>query len=197
MTKILCDVVPLSLFNKIKNIIESETFPWYYVPTTAYTGDLSSSVETLHNGSFHHTIHDNNALYECLEDYLLCAMDASEIKLNTLHRIRIGMIPVSARNTINPPHVDYPFPHSVALLYLNNADGNTFLYNEKYDTESKKDILTYYQEDLNSNVTVMTSVTPQENKLVLFDGLHYHSSSAPVTTKRRITVNYVFEGENI
>ena len=198
MIKTFSNIVPMALFNKVKEDVESEHFPWYYVPTTAYTGDLSESVSTLHNGSFQHTVFNgvnNSDISDRLEDYLICALDACGLKLKKLYRIRVGMITVSNKNHVNPPHVDFPFPHKVGILYLTNSDGNTFIYNEKYDPSSNMDILKYYQKKLNSTVTVMGSVKPKENKFVMFDGHHYHSSSTPVKTKRRITINYVFEGE--
>ena len=42
----------------------------------------------------------------------------------------------------------------------------------------------------NEQKETITTFTPEENKLVLFDGLLYHSSSSPTTTDRRIVVNF-------
>lgn len=190
------EAVPRSLFGKAKNFLESENFPWYYVGATAYTGKNAKSVETLYNGSFYHIAYDhkkNSQVSDVLEHCLLCCLDNLNIKMNNLIRIRIGMIPVCPYNFQNPPHVDFTFPHKVGLLYMNDSDGDTVIYNEKHDLDPLNDSLRYLQNTLKYNLTVKEKITPQENKFVLFDGSHYHSSSTPTTVKRRIAVNYVFD----
>lgn len=185
-----------SLFTKIKNIVEADSFPWYYANTTAYNNN--DRYGTLYNGSFGHIALNNgkknSEVADALEDYFLCMTDTMGIKVNFMHRIRIGMIPVCPIYNVNPPHIDFPFPHKVGLLYLNESDGDTVIYNEKYDSQYGSEIY-YYDEILKKNLTVRESITPEENKLAIFDGLCYHSSSTPVWTKRRIVVNYVFDGD--
>lgn len=204
MILVKSDAVPVSLFLRIKRSVESETFPWFYTPTTAYTA-AETSVENLYNGSFGHIALDNgrkNSEYsDILEAALLTALDGFGIELKTLHRIRVGFIPVCPVQTINPPHVDMVKPHKVGLLYLDDSDGDTIIYNEKYDPlvgggplyNDHRDILWYYEKDLGGQVSVMQKISPEKNKMIVFDGYHYHSSSSPTKTKRRIAVNYVFD----
>lgn len=188
----VCD----GLFEKAKGQIFGDNFPWYYVAATAYTNNVDQH-ETLYNGSFYHLAMNNgiknSEIANTLEDCLLVAADKVSIAVRKLHRIRIGMITVSNDNHINPPHVDMQFPHKVGLLYLNDSDGPTYLYNEKYDVKSNCDSSYYYTEHLKKKVTVKRQFLPVENKMIFFDGFTYHSSSTPAETKRRITVNYVFE----
>lgn len=187
------EAVPDQLFRKIKGIIEGDSFPWFYASTSAYDGN--KELETLHNGSFGHIAYNGGKITpisDLLEAALLVALDKFSMQLNTLKRIRVGYIPIAAKDTINPPHVDILTPHKVALLYLNNSDGDTLLYNEHYSSGGQLSSSDYYQYTLGGHVTVDTAVTPVENKMIIFDGLQYHSSSAPIKTKRRIAVNYVF-----
>jgi hypothetical protein len=192
----LYNAVCSGLFEKTKNQIFGDSFPWYYVAATAYTKDLEHH-ETLHNGSFYHLAMNNgiknSEIANTLEDCLLVAADKVSITVKKIHRIRIGMNVISDSNHINPPHVDMDFPHKVGLLYLNDSDGNTILYNEKYDINSNYDSSYYYIDYLKKKVTAKKQFVPVENKMIFFDGLTYHSSSTPAETKRRITVNYVFE----
>jgi hypothetical protein len=182
-------------------MIESEHFPWYYVANTAYTAN-DEQFDELYNGSFAHiAFNDGKKNSECsdlLEACLLSILDNMNIKLSKLHRIRIGYLPVSPVHTINPPHIDFIPKHKVGLLYLNDSDGDTYIYNEKYDDSTgsmyndHRDSIWYYEKVLNKTVTVKEQSTPVANKFVTFNGHHYHSSSSPVKTKRRITVNYVY-----
>lgn len=204
MILVKSDAVPVSLFSRILNTVESESFPWFYVKNTAYTpGD--TQIENLHNGSFSHIAFDNgrkNSEYsDILEAALLVGLDNLGLTLKRLHRIRIGLIPICSVNNVNPPHVDRVNRHNVALWYLNDSDGDTILYNEKYDPwahggalhNDYRDVLWYYENVLKGSVSVMQKISPEKNKMIVFDGLTFHSSSTPTKTKRRIAVNYVFD----
>lgn len=190
------NAVPSSILKKAKTMIESENFSWFYTCNTAYT-NKEETFGNMYNSGFGHIAYLNNRKNsesaDVLEDCLLFILDGMNKELEKIHRIRIGLIPVNGINSINPPHVDVPHNHSVGLLYLNDSDGDTIIYNEKFDPYDTYDVASYYTDYLKSNVTEMHRVTPEENKFVLFNGLHYHSSSTPVKTKRRIVVNYVFE----
>jgi hypothetical protein len=202
--KTLHDAVSPTLFSKVKSVIESEQFPWYYVATTAYT-DKDKQYDELYNGSFAHVaFRDGKKNSECsdmLEAALYTILDKMNIKLQQLHRIRIGYLPVSPVHTINPPHIDVTYRHKVGLLYLNDADGDTYIYNEKYDPSytmynDQRDSIVFYEKELNKTVTVMEQSAPQANKFITFDGLHFHSSSTPTKTKRRLAVNYVYSSDD-
>lgn len=80
------------------------------------------------------------------------------------------------------PHVDHLFPHLTLLYYINDADGETILYNEKF------------VEGVSPVLTEMTRVSPKAGRAVLFDGLHYHSPNVPSTNYRAV-INYTFIGE--
>lgn len=193
----ICDAVPRSLFLKARDHIFSDNFPWYYVAATAYTDDVEK-YETAYNGSFYHLAMNNGMINSeighILESCFMVAMDKTGISFNKLRRIRIGLIPICPINNVNPPHIDMESPHRVALWYLNESDGDTVLYNERYDLNyEKRNCGSYYREVLNQNVTINRHFQPEENKMIVFDGLTYHSSSTPKETKRRIAVNYVFD----
>lgn len=194
------NAIPRSLLNKVKTFVESDTFPWFYQSKTAYATD-DSSLETLYNGSFSHiAIADgrkNSEIAHTLEDSLMYVLDSMGKTVSRLHRARIGLLPISPVTSINPPHVDVPFNHTVGLLYLNDSDGDTIIYNERYNPYMTHDVQSYYQQELNGQVTEMHRSTPKENKILIFDGMHYHSSSTPTLTKRRIAVNFVFEAEDL
>lgn len=80
------------------------------------------------------------------------------------------------------PHVDHLYPHLTLLYYINDADGETILYNEKF-VEGESPVL-----------TEMARVAPKAGRAVLFDGLHYHSPNVP-STKYRAVINYTFIGD--
>ena len=65
------------------------------------------------------------------------------------------------------------FPHTVIIYYVNDSDGDTFLFN--------------------SNGTEMTRVEPKKGRFLIFDGQIYHAGSFPIHHLDRIVINYNIE----
>jgi hypothetical protein len=193
--KILHDAVPYSLFHRLKTFIEDESFSWYYCKATAYGSD---AISNLYSGSFSHTAFShqhgkNSSFSDFSESCLYTILDKMEVKIKKLIRIRVGFIPISGEYYIHSPHVDFTIPHKVGILYMNDSDGDTILYNEKYDPNHLEGSFSYYQKVLKEKVSISERSTPKENKFIMFDGASYHSSSTPIKTKKRISINYTFE----
>ena len=90
-------------------------------------------------------------------------------KTYNIIRLRWGMTTTINKMHKHTPHIDMQIPHKVILFYLNDCDGDTYFY----DKEHK----------------IIDSVTPKENRAVLFDGSILHSSSKPIEFPRRIVLN--------
>lgn len=99
-----------------------------------------------------------------------------------IHRVRGGLSTIHSDGGIHFPHVDFPFPHYTFLYYVNDSDGDTILFNEKFDIN--KDV--YDQHD---DFTIFKSFTPKRGKAILFNGLTYHSSSNPQHHESRVVIN--------
>lgn len=182
------NVLSTSVFKKIQNEVFGNNFPWYYT-STAYV----SNSESMHDYSFSHIALDDGKklsfISDILETAILSALDKTNQSVNTIYRIRLGMTTINAPH-INGPHVDHKFPHMTGLLYLNDADSPTILYNEFYDPTSALESDAYYKDVLNNNVTVKETNIPKENSMIWFNGFNYHSSSLPTTTPRRVVLNF-------
>jgi len=187
------NAVPELLFRRLQSEMMSFSPEWHYMDSTAYRTHPDSN-----DASFTHTVlfdgQKTSDLLFLYESALLAGLSKTDIKPENLIRLRCGMFVKSDKNYIHPPHVDYEIPHKVALLYLNDSDGDTFLYNEKYDrgNEFRLNPRDYYTMKLMEKVTVDMSIKPKENTMVVFDGLTYHSSSSPVESSRRIVINCNF-----
>ena len=76
----------------------------------------------------------------------------------------------------NSPHIDLHIPHLVLLYYINDAVGDTILFNDK-DEEIQR-------------------ITPQKGKAIFFDGNIKHCSSRPSKFSRSI-LNFNFTAEKL
>jgi len=79
----------------------------------------------------------------------------------------------------NQPHMDSTNTTYSMVYYLNDGDGDTFLFNEKYGDEF-------------SDFTVMERISPKKNRAVIFEANRYHASSNPSQAENRYVLNWVF-----
>ena len=182
------NILSASVFKKIQMEVSSNSFPWYYV-STAYRSNSNS----MFDHSFSHLVLGNEGkisfISDMLETAILSALDKTNQTVNCIFRIRLGMTTANVPH-VDHPHVDHKFPHMTGLIYLNDSDGPTILYNEFYDPESALEPDMYCKTVLNNEVTIKEKNIPKENSMIWFNGLNYHSSSLPTTTSRRIVLNF-------
>jgi hypothetical protein len=203
MYKVYDDVLPEKLFNKIKNILTSDLFPWYSIESTAYKpSDPGAVLNQSHHSFVNAPMLDskntgNSPLADLLDTALLVMLDKTDEDISALGRIRIGLLTYVGEQIIHKGHTDDIVPHKVALFYINNSDAPTYLYKEKYDITSNKQSSLYLKENLNDNLTVETKIECKANRLVIFDGFQYHSSSSPTNIARRIVINYNFRTKDM
>ena len=83
--------------------------------------------------------------------------------------IRFGMyLPILNAPLHNNMHMDMSIPHTVALYYVNDSDGDTFFFDK--------------------DKQIVDRVTPKKGRVVVFDGLTLHASSMP-SKDYRISMN--------
>ena len=92
-------------------------------------------------------------------------------------RARADMVTWSKEDFIHPAHIDFPFPNTASIFYVNETDGDTILYNVKPN------------EDPNGEADELERVSPKTNRLVIFDGDLLHTGCSPTKHKNRILIN--------
>lgn len=199
------NALPKNLFLKLKQFLYSDLCPWYFTDNSAYgPGPLTDKnilteeerKKYLYHGSFAYTPFvnsvSNSSQSLLFESCVLSALDKAQVEIKNLIRIRVGLILGSPEPVVHGPHVDFEFPHKTALLYMTTCDGDTLVYNEKFDFDSKDNIFTQ-MEKFNNKFTIKDKIKSEENKLAVFDGACFHSSSNPsdVSSRIVITANFV------
>jgi hypothetical protein len=180
---VIDDALPEEEFKVLENIVfDDGKFPWYYVDSSAFSDPRDDC-----NGSWFHNVYRDgyySSVYDvfmrAINSYILPKVDSN---YKTVDRIRIGKHTHLKENYVNGAHVDLVVPHKVAILYMNDSDGPTFLYKNRY-----KDTQFIPKETLE----IMEKIDPKRNRLLIFDGLNFHASSYPKDTRRRIVVNINF-----
>lgn len=90
-------------------------------------------------------------------------------------------LPIPGAKGISSPHVDIDDEdHLVCLYYVNDADGDTILF-DKMDMGEEFD----ESQELN----ILARITPKKGRILLFCGRQYHAASLP-EKGARIIVNF-------
>lgn len=115
-------------------------------------------------------LNDKNYEKESLHRLLNVCREILEFNgknLGSAYRASANLLIGDGRKNWSPIHVDHFFPHYNLLIYLtqSTSGGTLRVYNQKYSSKNLNPSFTDYEE-----------YCPNEDDVVLFDGLHYHSS---------------------
>ncbi len=100
-----------------------------------------------------------------------------EIKYDEVKRTRSNTTFLCNETRPSMPHVDADYDHLALIYYVNDSDGDTLLYKNKY----------YKQED--NEMIIDTRISPKAGRAVLFDGSAYHSFCYPNIYDTRSVIN--------
>lgn len=89
------------------------------------------------------------------------------------------------KDKYNVPHIDFGAysgrTHYTSIYYINNSDGDTYIFNEKF--HDKKE---------NIELTIKKKIPPKKGRLIIFRGDSFHAGSTPTQSKFRMVCNYNF-----
>jgi hypothetical protein len=196
--RVFDNILHEEVFKDLVNITLSSNFTWR-ICDTAYSG--SGGVDRINNSqlSFARTfesdeIAKNPSISTVATIIKQALLDAGETMEQGLFRIRWGLLyPKSETdNLISPAHVDGTYPHKTGLIYLNTSDGDTILYNEILDSSTvlNGDDFDIHKVTSDMDFTENTRVNHIANRMLLFPGEQFHSSSLPCKTPIRLTINF-------
>ena len=165
------------------SVLSDETFPmpWFWLGSASGSDPVAVDGVTFVDQEFgfyhlaYHPEFGHSPIYEFVEPLILAIPDVFGVPVHDVFRVRLGMQTNVGQAGAHRPHTDLDEPHQTLLYYIGEADGDTLFY---YDVPDG-----YVLADRNPHTA---------NQAVLFDGLVPHSSSAPVTVPRRLTVNVNF-----
>ena len=160
----------------IKDNLLSSNFPWYFVK------DITTGKEGGQNRPALQHIYFQNKK----ENSLYCGLTNNIIK-NSCEKIKktsykivksrsFLQFPILHNSQIDTPHIDLLSKHIVILYYVLDSDGDTVIYNYK----SKK-IPAF------NKLKEKIRVTPKQGRVVIFNGLTWHTAEQPSRNVRCVT----------
>jgi hypothetical protein len=195
--KVIDNFLDTDSFNKLTSVVLGEKFPWFFAeqvsldPKDAHMITDPLAVETW---GFHHVVFERawsikSFSYEFFEPFF--QQIYHELGYNQEHLIRARLSAKFQKqgftcDNYNLPHIDYFYPHASLIYYLNDSDGDTRVFDQHYEYNSATIA------DMPLEFTTQTRITPKANRLVIIDGLQYHTASNPVSANRRVIFNINF-----
>lgn len=193
----------LNLNEHYESFLLNKDFPWFFSNdiTNSPTHFTSFPLDYAQTG-FHHTCFVNYQPASATFPYFshLVKLVEEELPKNNcenfwhLYRLRCGFnIPLNPKNKKytnidhNTPHIDHD--NSIitgktftCLYYINETDGDTVIFNE----------LASQYPNWPTRFNIKKRVSPSKNKLLIFDGDHFHASSSPKTYDTRLVLTFNF-----
>lgn len=172
---IVDNALPLSLADDLENmILNNGSYPWSFLSDVTYGNDIGRcDVITPGHQHVYFDLEHGGILSNNYFGYIHSIPSIIFDKIGYKKRPQL----IRAKSFMHLPlirpqeylhdnlHIDFNFPHIVCLYYVNDTDGDTFIY----DTNKK-----------------MKRISPKKNRAVIFDGSLYHASSLPTKDKRVI-----------
>ena len=100
-----------------------------------------------------------------------------KIKYDNIDRTRSNTTFLCNEERPSIPHVDTYKDHLVLLYYVNDSDGDTLLYSNKYNEQEDNDMIVEHR------------ISPKAGRAVLFNGNAYHSFYYPNKNNTRSVIN--------
>ena len=199
------EFLPKNYHVDVKNLLESDKIDWRLLSDVAYTGNrqaVGKNVQRIladkskfleYSGFVALLFLRKGKQIKFNDDYLflkpfqylleekLDALDKTILGGGhlSLQRCKVNCLLSTFRTAeqTGAPHIDSTDADINALYYIDDTDGDTYIYIETvYD-----DV-----EDL----TVKKIVKAKANRLVVFSNSNWHSGTPPKQSKKRITVNF-------
>ena len=190
MIRVLDNVLPAYLFKNLHDELMRLDFPWNYGRVADGRHEI---VNTFLYGFVRVVINDGILIYDphgIIESSVRSALGYAGEELKSILRIRCILNTAADKNYDFGTHVDLLQPHRTALFYLNDSDGDTIIYNERFNPCLHTQGGTIkIDDDTVPALTINQAITPKANRMSIFDGHLYHSGRTPTTVPRRVAIN--------
>ena len=174
MIEVYDNFLPQPYFDSLRDLLTSPNFAWNFFPNITAMKELSDD----NSYGFSFTIFNSIQKYsiqETKESWITLPALFSiqeKVKCKTIVRARYDLTTYNPSNYRHPYHIDMNHHSFVsAILYMNESDGNTLIYDKK--VVNANDI------DYTKNYEIKKSIDPLPNRLLVFDGNYVHTGHSP------------------
>ena len=196
--KIIDDLIPPSYQNFLDETLNDDAFPWYFATSIIHNPDniKFEDENVIDTPGFGHlafspeTNSQNSFIFSQIKPILYFLEEKQNITIKEIKRVRIRkttQFPGHTLKKYSPPHVDLSEIEDYYSLvyYVDESDGDTVLFKNKFDEKTKKTFLFEKPEEY-------VRVAPKKGRGFFFKGKIFHSGNCPVNYRKRTIINFDF-----
>ena len=188
MIKVIDNFVNPAYYEAIEECLLDKC-PWIWTPSITDAELTEKDVTATVFGFSHRIFHGKpeSQFYHFLLPMFLQAKE--EINAKAFLRARADMTVIAGEQVTYEPHIDMSkiYGHINMVFYIGNSDGDTIIYKEKFFPKKP-----YIEPALPKTLTEEQRVTPKANRIVIFNGEHWHTGQSPKNHNRRVIINSNF-----
>lgn len=200
MHKIFDNLLPQALQDRIENMVMSKDFSWFALDNLSL-GDQEEKYKFIYKDNYRYIetngmsslIYKDDLWYDPYGLYMMTRQiidyiaEETGIETRRILRAKANFLTKNVDHSfdnmsINFPHLDNYNEHYVLVYYINDSDGDTILFNERFENEHR-----LKNEPI--ELTTEARVKPKKGRILLFDGLQYHTSQNPINSSHRAILN--------
>lgn len=183
---VIDNLLPLDRQDSLKSLFLESLFPWYYKATLSQNTKKTNFDSAVAPGFGHVFYNDNGVVsdhFNIISDIPQLAVNNTPFIFNKIVYARTFLqMPLTTSHGITNPHVDIiGIPHTVCIYYVDDADGETVIF-DKNDQTNTVDF---------TGMRILQTINPRKGRVVLFDGSRYHANILPQRGPRCI-INFDF-----
>ena len=157
-----------------------------YGPTLIQGREIFTDSNTIDSPQFVHfalTDADSTVMFSYLKPVLHMLSDRLSLKFKNVYRTKVNHLspmPGFVDGNYNVPHCDYIDANMLSIIYyVNDCDGDTFMFNEQAHHGIQLE-----------NLSVSQRITPKAGRFVVFPSNLFHASSNPINSTSRYVINF-------
>lgn len=170
--------------------IMGNQFPWYWASESVDAYQPFFSHVVMARGENGEDGRVNSSMYEPIVNLLKIFSLKTGVEIKKIHRICLNSV-WNYGIPMTGCHVDYPYPHKIFIMYLTANNGDTVLFDKKYEGGDQADFIIDPEEI--AKLPIKERVTPEVGKAFVFDGLYFHAFVPPTDIDRRVVCVVGFE----
>ena len=196
--QIIDDAIPKEYQDFLETLLLNNShFPYYYEYNTVigveeeFIGNSDDNI--IMQPQFVHKFYDCGEILSTAYDNIMHIFDGTGIESLSPIRLKVNLLhsPFDrSKGTHHIPHIDNDNGNHISFIYyVNDSDGDTYLFDKVLDKNSP--IETYKRKV--SNLKIKKRVSPKKGRILIFDSNRFHASSPPLNHPTRCVINMVFK----
>jgi hypothetical protein len=182
------DIIDPKEQEEIKNkLFENDNVSWFYKKDITKYSDLNKQKRPGFSHYFIINKKSNSEFHNLPLNIIINSCKKINFNLKQIIQSRSFLqLPLNEKflgEGLDTPHIDIEEEHIVILYYVNDSDGDTVIYENKYEKNKKVNI---------KDLKIKKTINPKQGRVIIFNGHLYHTGQQPQKDVRCIINSNIY-----